>query len=148
MMPRGYAAYQVAATTSIQSKEKLLLMAYEGAIRFGQAAQEGIRLKSPKMRGEAISKIMAIITELDLALDREVGGEIAENLSALYQWTMRRLTEANLHNDIQALAEVHMVLTTLKEGFEGAINQQLEPINSTEQAATPAPAMGGLSFAV
>jgi flagellin-specific chaperone FliS len=61
---------------------------------------------------------------------------------------MRRLTEANLHNDIQALAEVHTVLTTLKEGFEGAINQQLEPINSPEQAATPTPAMGGLSFAI
>jgi flagellar protein FliS len=146
MTPRGYAAYQVAATTSIQSKEKLLLMAYEGAIRFGQSAQEGIRLKSPKMRGEAISKIMAIITELDLALDREIGGELAENLSSLYQWIMRRLTEANLQNDIRALEEVNSVLTTIKEGFEGAINQQLGPVYDREQAV--APATGGLSLAV
>lgn len=147
MTSRGYAAYQAAAVTSMQSKEKLLLMAYDGAIRFVERAQEGIRQESPKMKGEAISKILAIVMELDGALDRETGGEVVDNLGALYQWIMGRVTEANLRSDIHALEEVRGVLATIREGFEGAIKQQ-HPEPSPVIGVGGKAAMGGMSFAV
>ncbi len=148
MTPRGYAAYQAAAVTSMQSKEKLLLMAYDGAIRFVDKAQEGIRLKSPKIKGEAVSKLLAIITELDCALDRTTGGEVANNLGALYQWIMGRVTEANLRSNIQALEEVRGVLVTIREGFEGAIKQQHPEPSPVIDAQEGKTTVGGLSFAV
>lgn len=148
MTSRGYAAYQAAAVTSIQSKERLLLMAYDGAIRFVERAQEGIRQKSPKIKGEAISKILAIVAELDGALDRETGGEVVDNLGALYQWIMGKVTEANLRSDAQALEEVRGVLATIREGFEGAIKQQHSESSPSMGVAEGKAVVGGMSFAV
>jgi flagellar protein FliS len=124
MTPTGYAAYKHAAISATHSKEKILLMLYEGAVRFLKFARMGIEEKNPKTRGENISKVMAILTELDCALDREDGGELVENLSGLYRYMMDRLTDANVKNDTEALDEVGRLLTELKEGFEGALQEK------------------------
>ena len=58
--------------------------------------------------------------ELDCALDREKGGELAENLSGIYSYMMKRLTTANIKNDPKALEEVEQLLGELYEGFKGA----------------------------
>ena len=126
MTPTGYAAYKHAAISATHSKEKILLMLYEGAVRFLKFARMGIEEKSAKIRGENISKIMGILTELDCALDREGGGELVENLSGLYRYMMDRLTHANVENDTEALNEVERLLTELKDGFEGALQKDLK----------------------
>lgn len=99
-------------------------MLYDGALKFVRFARIGIEEKNPKIRGENISKIMAILTELDCALDREIGGPLAENLSGLYQYMMNRLTVANIDSNAEALDEVEKLLSELREGFEGAINKE------------------------
>ena len=124
MTPTGYTAYKHAAISATHSKEKILLMLYEGALRFVRFARMGLEEKSPKIRGENISKVMAILTELDCALDRESGGELVENLSDLYRYMMDRLPHANVKNDTEALDEVGRLLTELKEGFEGALQEE------------------------
>ncbi len=67
---------------------------------------------------------MAILTELDCALDREVGGPLAENLSRLYRYMMDRLTVANVDSDAASLDEVERLLSELMEGFEGAFKRE------------------------
>jgi len=66
---------------------------------------------------------VAIVTELDCALDRDMGGSLVENLSDLYQYVLNRLTLANLRNDNEILGEVEGLLTTIKEGFAEALKQ-------------------------
>lgn len=126
MTPNGYEAYNEAVVHTTDKKEQILLMLYDGAVRFVRFARMGIEKKSPKIRGENISKIMRILTELDCALDREGGGELVDNLSDLYRYMMDRLTHANVKNDTEALDEVEWLLTELKNGFEEALQKFLE----------------------
>jgi len=131
MTSTGYTAYKHAAINPTHSKEKILLMLYTGAVRFVRFARMGIEQKNAKIRGENISKVLAILTELDCALDREGGGELVDNLSDLYRYMMNRLTVASMDNDSQALDEVEKLLIELKEGFEGAFDK--EPREATVQ---------------
>jgi flagellar protein FliS len=80
----------------------------------------------PKVRGENISKVLAILTELDAALDRRSGGELAKNLSGLYGYMINRLTAANLQNDAAALDEVARLLAEIREGFAAAARSLAE----------------------
>ncbi len=120
MTAAGYAGYRKVIANTTESKEKILLMLYEGAITFVRIARRGIEEKNPKLKGENISKVLAILAELDCALDREKGGELAENLAALYSYLTNRLTTANIKNDPEALDEVGRLLRELYEGFKGA----------------------------
>ncbi|MCK4391241.1 MAG: flagellar export chaperone FliS [Desulfobacterales bacterium] len=148
MTPRGYEAYNHAVVHTTDNKEQILLMLYDGAVRFVRFARMGIEKKNPKIRGENISKVLGILTELDCALDREGGGELVENLSDLYGYMMNRLTDANVKNDTDALNEVGRLLTELKEGFEGAL--QKEPKEAPVQPEIEEPGMqeGGIRLAV
>lgn len=129
MNATGYDVYKRAAINTVHSKEKMLLMLYEGAVRFVKLASMGIDEKNAKIRGENISKVIGILTELDCALDRKAGGELVENLSGLYRYMVDRLTHANVKNDPDALDEVERLLTELKDGFEGAA-QKIVPVQA------------------
>jgi flagellar protein FliS len=97
-----------------------LLMLLDGALRYTQSAKRGIEQNDSKMRNENISKAISIFTQLDAALDKSVGGEIAENLSGLYKFLMNQLTQANIQEDPNLLSDAEKVLTDIKEAFEGA----------------------------
>jgi flagellar secretion chaperone FliS len=124
MTGSAYTAYNNSTIHLTDRKDKVLLMLYDGALKFVRFARTGIKEQSPKIKGENISKILAILTELDCALDRENGGPLAENLSRLYQYMMSRLTTANIDSDTEALDEVEALLSELREGFEGAVNKE------------------------
>jgi flagellar secretion chaperone FliS len=126
MIATGYAGYKNVMANMTESKEEILLMLYEGALISLKIAHRGIREKNPKLKGENISKVLAILTELDCALDREKGGELAENLTGIYNYMMKRLTTANIKNDPKALEEVEQLLGKLYEGFkEAAVAAQM-----------------------
>ncbi|SCY32842.1 flagellar export chaperone FliS [Desulfoluna spongiiphila] len=120
MTPMTYSAYAASAAREDLPQDRILVMLYEGAIKFIHLAVRGIDEKRPALKGEYISKVLAILTELSAALDMERGGEIAENLAALYDYMVRRLTEANIKNDTAALREVETLIVSLKEGFAEA----------------------------
>ncbi|MBW2167560.1 MAG: flagellar export chaperone FliS [Deltaproteobacteria bacterium] len=130
MAPTGYAA--------------ILLMLYDGAMKFVRFARLGIKKKNAKIRGENISKVMAILTELDCALDREMGEELVENLSDLYHYMMDRLAIANMKNDIGALDEVEKLLRELKEGFDEAAKKE----SAFQPAIERTQMQGGVCIAV
>jgi flagellar protein FliS len=101
---------------------KNLLMLLDGALRYTQYARQGIEQNDSKMRNENISKAISIFTQLDAALDKSVGGEIAENLSGLYKFLMNQLTQANIQEDASLINDAEKVLVDIKEAFEGAAN--------------------------
>lgn len=114
------------------SPEQILLMLYDGAIRFTRRAISGIEENQPEMKGSGISKTMAIIAEFSNSLDHEIGGHIADDLDALYDFMMRELASANLNDDIEKLKTVERLLMDLRQTWGEAVE-----INRKEMAAVP-----------
>jgi flagellar protein FliS len=146
MTPTGYTAYSQAVVNTTDNKEWILLMLYDGAVRFVRFARSGIEKKNAKIKGENISKVMAILTELDCALDREMGGELVENLSTLYHYMMDRLSIANVKNDTRTLDEVESLLLDLKEGFDEAAGKKGNALSAPTKSVEPR-IVGGISIA-
>ncbi len=129
------------------SPERLLIMMYDGAIRNVVRAELAMEKGERVPKLEAISKAIAIISELSNTLDFEVGGEIAENLDGLYGFMTRELTSANLKNDPAPLKVVTKLLKDLRETWLDAIEiVHQEKAAATRVEESPA-ATGQRSFA-
>jgi flagellar protein FliS len=124
MYQPGCKAYQQSAGNMVEDNKVILLKLYDGTLRFLSMARRGIIERKPSIRGENISKAMAIINELDCALDMKKGGDLSNQLASLYRFVMDKLTLANSKNDLTALEKAENILQTLKEGFEGAARSQ------------------------
>lgn len=116
---KAYAKIGVESGVSTADPHKLISMLYQGALLAIANAKNGILRKDIPAKGAAISKAIAIIDEgLNASLDKKVGGELAQNLSSLYEYMGRRLLAANLNNDIAALDEVARLLNDLKGAWD------------------------------
>ena len=94
-------------TQSVQSAtpEKILLMLYEGAIRFMKLAVICVDKKDIAGRGVNIGRAFDIINELNNTLNHSVGGDISKNLEQLYMFVTDQLTKANATGDRQPLED-------------------------------------------
>jgi len=113
----GISAYRQTAVTT-QTRGRLIVLLYEGAIKFLKQAKRELEAGDYVAKGEFINKAMAIINELDACLDLEGGGEIAQNLRRLYQFMLRHLADANLQRDPVRIQDVIDCLTDLNEGWK------------------------------
>src|ERR1700685_2721352 len=91
---KAHQKYKQTSVTSA-SREKLLLMMYEGAIKFTKKAIIACETKDIAGRGLNIGKAYDIIMELNNTLNFEIGGEIAKNLEQLYNYMTEQLTKSN-----------------------------------------------------
>jgi len=152
MSPYGYAgAYSKVQVQSTERKEDIVVLLFEEAIKRIRQARAGIEAQSPKDRGENISRVVAIVSELDCALDRTLELEMVDNLSRLYQYVIQQLTLANVKNDAQFLDPADQILRELWEAFQQAAQEVRR--NSTANASVPestpeAAQEGGLRAAV
>ena len=105
------------------SPEQLLIMLYNGAIRFVGEAEEAMANKKIAYRGERISKAIAILSELSATLDHEIGGEIAADLESLYDYMIRTLLAANIQDDASKLVEVREMLSGMRDTWLDAIDK-------------------------
>lgn len=109
----------------------LISMLFQGALLAIDNAKNEILRKDVAAKGKSISKAIAIIGEgLHASLDMRVGGELAQNLSSLYDYMVRRLVDANLKNDISVLDEVTRLLTEIAGAWDSIgrpNNKQSEP---------------------
>jgi flagellar protein FliS len=98
---------------------KLISMLYQGALLAIANAKNSILRRDIPARGKAISHAIKIINNgLNLSLDKKAGGDLALNLSALYEYMNNRLLFANINSDIEVLDEVARLLGELKEAWE------------------------------
>jgi len=140
-MQRGVGAYaKVGLETGVAaaSPHKLIVMLYDGAMVSILSGISNMKAGNIPAKGAAISKAINIIDNgLRAALDKKVGGEIAQNLDALYEYISARLLKANLSNDPAILEEAHALLSELREAWN-AIDPQAAAAGTTAPAA-PAP---------
>jgi len=132
-MQQAMNTYHKVYVDTSSNKTRILLDLYEGAIRFVGFAERVLEARNIAKKGEYISRAIAIIGELDNALDRKTGGEIVRNLSNLYVYMIRRLTEANRAGNVSALREVKRLLESLLSAWEQAARQ----LGGSEASTTP-----------
>jgi len=112
----GISAYK-ANTVTTQPRGQLVVMLYDGAIKFLRQAIEQIEAGDPGAKGTLITRAVDIINELDATLNMEAGGEIAESLHRLYDFMRRHLFQANSRQDPEMIREVISLLEELNEGW-------------------------------
>ncbi len=127
---------------------RLIIMLYEGIVRFNVGAMEAIENGNIKDRVYFINRSMDIISELNGALNMEDGGEVAENLSKLYDYCVHSLNKANAQNSVEALEGVNRVITEVKAGWLGitsdkATNLSTDSVKS-DNGYSQGAAQGGL----
>ncbi len=116
---------------------RLVCMLYQAAIVELRDARRYLAAGDIRKRCAAISKACDIIGELLSSLDRDSGGHVAEQLGALYEYSLNRLLEANLKKADAPLAEVLALLTTLNEGWqEIAAKPRTAPTAAMNNAST------------
>jgi flagellar protein FliS len=116
MLARGAQAYY---QTQIQSRSplELVVMLYDGAIRFLDQTVDAMQRNDLVAKRESLSRAMAIVTELHGMLDLEQGGEVAASLDSLYTYMIERITTGNQQRDPAPVAEVIRLLTGLREAW-------------------------------
>ena len=119
-MSYGLGAYK---KTSVQtaSKEQIMLMLYQAAIKNCKKAIEAIEQKNIAGKGVHIGKLQDIVIELNNSLDFEIGGDVARELSSLYDYLLYSSTQANIKIDKEPLEGCLSVLNTLYEGWSQAV---------------------------
>lgn len=120
MAMNPYRQYQKTQVTTA-SREKILLMLYEGAVRFTKQAQVAMQEKKIADKGKYISKATAILSELMATLDFKAGGQLAIDLENLYVFMIDKLIEGNIHNTIEPLQVVEKLLMTLYSAWKDVI---------------------------
>jgi len=113
----GPGAYKENAVLT-QSRGRIVVMLYEGAIKFLHQAIQAIEDGDHKAKAGFLGRAMDIIWELDNCLDIEAGGEIAQNLRSLYGFMRRHLLDAAIKRDPQRIRDVIACLEDLNEGWK------------------------------
>lgn len=131
MAPVGANPYAEYKRTQIEtaSPERLILMLYDGAIKF--LVQAKIKMSGDKKDPQnieainySLTKAQAIVYELIKSLDMEQGGEIAENLFSLYEFMLNQLVTANIDKDPAPVSQVIGMIKDLRETWVEVINIQ------------------------
>jgi flagellar protein FliS len=118
----------------------LVVMLYDGILRFNRLALKAISDNDIHARGESINRSLEIIGELANSLNMEEGGEIAGNLSRLYDFCSSALIEANLKSDAAVIESVNRVVQEIKSGWEAVAAERQkktaeEPLRSVSCGA-------------
>jgi flagellar protein FliS len=113
---RGAMAYRTVGAQS-SSPLELVVMLYDGAIRFLQEARDAHDRKDMWGRARGTSKALAIVAELHNTLNVEDGARVAADLDRLYTYMMGRLLDVTMKRDASALEEVQRLLGTVRDGW-------------------------------
>src|SRR5215467_6765682 len=118
----AYQTYRQTQTHTAAPGE-LVVMLYQGAVRFVSAAIDAIENKNIEAAHQNLLRAQDIITELSESLDVERGGDLARNLASLYEFFNRQLFEANVRKDAKPARDVLSLLRELLPAWQTAARQ-------------------------
>ena len=115
------------------NREAILLLLYEGAIRFLKQAITAVEKKDYSEKARLVGRTQEIINELRATLNFDAGGEIASTLESLYEFITDRLLKGNQENNAQHLKEALNIISTLHIAWEQAISSLKKNKESNQQ---------------
>jgi len=117
--PEAYQEMQVLGSDPRQ----LILLLCQALVRYLTRAKDAIERRDWETKAEALGRAQQIFSELICALDEEVGGELAEQLRALYAHLQRQLVDVDLQDDLDRLAYVTEIAMKLVNAWEEALER-------------------------
>lgn len=115
---KAYASVGLETGINSASPHRLIVMLYDGALEAIRKAKLYMEMKDPIQKGQAIDKALRIIHEgLAASLNRDEGGQLAEQLLALYDYIGNELISANARNDVQRLDACTKLLEDLRSAW-------------------------------
>lgn len=125
MQKAAQAYLQTQVTTTTQGD--LLIMLFDGALKFLARAKESMAAKDYAQKGILISKALDILAELQGSLNSQKGGDLAENLKKIYLLCSSKLLMANLKMDSNLVDEVVRILTGIRDAFSQINTPEFAP---------------------
>ncbi len=113
--------------------ENLILMLYDGALRFIGQAELAFEEKDIEKISNLLLRIQAIFNELLSSLDKDKGGDIATNLERLYLFFLRQLSESNIKKDPKPMIQIKPLVEDLRDTWEQAMQQNQGAAKQTPQ---------------
>ncbi|MBZ9624581.1 flagellar export chaperone FliS [Clostridium sp. FP2] len=107
-------------SVNFASKDQLLLMLVDGAVKFSKIGKQAILDKDIKKAHENIVKTQNIFYELMATLDVNSGGQWAENLMRIYDFIVRRLTDANIKKSEKIMNEIIPLIEDVRDTWNEA----------------------------
>ncbi|HBQ68362.1 MAG TPA: flagellar protein FliS [Leclercia adecarboxylata] len=116
---QAYAQVSVESAVLSASPHQLVVLLFDGALSAMKKAIILIEQGDIPGKGQALGKAINIISNgLQSGLNHEIGGELTTNLDSLYDYMTRRLLQANIHNDIDAINEVMELLSNIADAWK------------------------------
>ncbi len=138
---RQYRTVDAYGAAIASDRMQLVLRMMQGALDRIATARGHMRRNEAARKGEELGRAVRMIDGLRSCLDHDKGGEIAANLAALYEYMTRRLTEANLRNEVRGLDEVADLLDEIRSGWEQmAASPALRAVPGAADGASRTPA--------
>jgi flagellar protein FliS len=104
--------YQQTAVTT-QNQGRLIVLLYDGAIRFLRQARVGMQNGDYAKKSVFLARAQDVVFELNASLNMELGGEISNRLRSVYTFIWTRLSQVNMKNDIAVLDRLIAILEDL-----------------------------------
>ena len=113
----AYRNVEVSSAVPYADSVQLIQMLFDGLIASLSDAEGHFERNDIKGKNESIGKANKIIIGLQSALDFEKGKELAQNLSELYDYCIRRLLKANIRNDVEGIMEVKGLMKEISDAW-------------------------------
>jgi flagellar protein FliS len=114
----AYRNIHVASAVPYADGVQLIQMLFDGLVDALSSAEGEIERKNIQEKCRALNRATSIIYGLQDSLDFKKGSDLARNLSELYEYMIRRVMFANLHNDLNALKEVKGLVNEIRGAWK------------------------------
>ena len=133
---RGAQAY-IQTQVSSRSPLELVVLLYEGLIRFTGEARAAIERRDLVAKRAAMSRALAVLSELQSTLNMAEGGELAVSLDNLYTYINGRLLDGSMQNSVEPLDETLKLASMLRDAWSEIASREIVEGSSVGTAARP-----------
>ena len=126
---QSYRKVSLDSSIAVASPHKVIQMMFAGALERLAQGRYAIEQNNLELKGVSLGKAVSIVAGLNSSLNMEAEGDVAGNLSALYDFMLQRITDANINNDVKAIDDATDILRIIKEAWD-AIPSELHELSS------------------